>query len=516
MKKNKTRILAVLMALMLSLGMVPALAEAPVTVPNLATLLESVGTMQYDVELNVNPGAVAMIMGLSGQAPDEATMGMVNTLVSAVNKLKFNVLAGKEAISAVIGSDTAPLMELQAAMNPETFENHITTSMLPGTAISIDPAMIQKYMGQAAGLKMDPKKTMEIVQQHMAAIGGLLNEFAAGFTPEEGSFTVEGYGTFTKRTQVTLTTHMLADLLQKMADIYNGAPVHKETMEKILSATNSLQEGAGTAQEIPDIGKQLDEAAKKGKEEPDMPVLTGFVYEGENATYIDGMTPPEAGSQMKLDLLFSKQGGLNQTKIKVIVKSPSYGAEAAAQAAPDWAAIEKDILGGQNYSDALVNVAINNTGELPQMSTEVTADVVAGGMNIGLKVNSNSRLDTLESKFDFSVSLMSPEPMLTLSVSSKPTEEQPAAPVLDGATPIVLKEEMGEEENSLLQASLAKAIPDLFTRIGAAVPEEAPALIQMIQELMAPKPTSAPEGTQPGAVVEPAPEVVVEPAPANP
>lgn len=507
--KKKNRILAVLMALMLGLGTIPALAEAPAPVPGLSSLLADKGTMQYEAQVQLNPSAVAMVMGMTGQTADEASMTMVNTLVSALNKLKFNVLAGQSGMSVIIGTDKAALMDLQAAMNPETFEAQVTTSMLPGIALSVDPAMMQKVMGQASSLQVDPEKTMQIVKLHLDTIGGLVKEIAEGFTPEEGSFTIEGYGTFTKRTQVTVTTHMLADLLQKLADIYNSAPVHKEFMEKILSASNALPEGAAAASEIPDFGKQLDEAAKKGKAEPDMPVLTGWVYEGENATYIDAMTPPEAGNQTKLDLLFENQG--SQIRIKVIGKGYSYtAADTEPAAAPDWAAIEKDILGGQNYTDTLVNVTISNTAELPQMSTTVTADIIATGMNVGLKVNAANRLDTMEGKFDISISLMSPEPMLTFSVSSKPTDALPAALVLDGTAPIMLKEsEMSEEETNLLQASLQKALPELFEKLPMALPEEGPALLQMIQQMMAPPVQESPAG-------EPQPEVSVEPAPVNP
>ena len=506
--KKRNRILAVLMALMLGLGTIPALAEAPAAVPGLSSLLANIGTMQYEAQVQLNPSAVAMVMSITGQTSDEATMSLVNTLVSALNKLKFNVLAGQGGMSVIIGTDKAALMDLQAAMNPETFEAQITTSMLPGIALSVDPAMMQKVMGQASSLQLDPEKTMQIVKLHLDTILGLVKAIAEGFTPEEGSFAIEGYGTFTKRTQVTVTTHMLADLLQQLADLYNGAPVHKEVMAKILSASNALPEGAAAAGEIPDLGKQLDEAARKGKAEPDMAVLTGWVYEGENATYIDAMTPPESGSQMKLDLLFENKG--NQIRIKVIGKGFSYTAEETEPAAPDWAAIEKDILGGQNYTDTLVNVFISNTAELPQMSTAVTADIIATGMNLGLKVNAANRLDTLEGKFDISLSLLSPQPMLTFSVTSKPTDALPAAPVLEGAAPIILKENgMGEEENALLMASLQKALPELFEKLPMALPEEGPALLQMIQQMMAPPVQESPAG-------EPQPEVSVEPAPVNP
>ena len=121
---------------------------------------------------------------LTGEMPDEQSGSIISTIISAVNKLSFSALVSKDAVSAVIGSTVAPVMEFQAGMNQETFENTITGSMLPGVALSIDPEMIRQFMDQASGIQVDPEEVMELVQLHLLRIGGVLNETAAAFSSD--------------------------------------------------------------------------------------------------------------------------------------------------------------------------------------------------------------------------------------------------------------------------------------------------------------------------------------------
>lgn len=507
MKKTRTRAVALIASLMLVLGMVPAFAETQL--PALSDLLANSGNMKYEVQVKLNPQAASILSMISGEAPDEASSSLISTVISAINKLKATVITGKSGVSAVIGTDAAPLMDFQATADPETFESHITSSMLPGLALSIDPAMIQKVTGQMSQAQMDPEKMAELFQLHADALTGIFNEAAAGFKAEEGSFVIEGYGTFTKRTQVALTTSLLADVMEKLAALYKKGEVpHKEFMEKFSAANQAT--GAQLPGENTDLGKLLDDAAAKAKAEPDKTILTIWVYEGENALYIDGATPEDISQPAKIDMLFTGQGSNSQVKIRFIGKGSSFTAgETETPAAPDWAAIEKEILSGQNYLDTMVNLNIQSSAELPSMSTQVTLDMFTGGMTIGLKISGNSRLDTMESDSTISLSMFSPEPLLTISVTSKQTEEQPAAPQLEGTAAVVIKENgLSDEDNSLLEASIQKAIPELLQKLTAALPEEGPVLLQMIQSMTTPEETPPAEETLP--------EVVEEPAPVNP
>jgi len=507
MRKTRMRAVALFASLLLVLGMIPAVAETQTQVPGLEALLANSGNQRVEVKVQINPQAAAILSMMTGEMPEEGATSVISTVISAINKLKVSVLAGKSGVSAVIGTDAASLMDFQASADPETFETHITSSMLPGLALSVDPAMIKKVMGQMSQGQSDPNEALKIFQLHAEALGGILKEAAAAFKAEEGSFVIEGYGTFTKRTQVTLTTSFLAGVLEKLAALYKKGEVpHKEYMEKLTAsvgqvAGDKLPEGSF------DLGMLLDAAAAKAKAEPDKTILTGWVYEGEKALYIDAATPEDISQPAKIDVLFTGEGGNTTLSVKLIGKASTFTAgETEKSAALDWAAIEKDILSGQNFMDTMMKLNVKTTSELPSMTTQVTLDLNMGGMNIGLKLNGSSRLDTMESNFSVSLSMNSPEPLLTFSVSSKKTDEQPAAPQLEGTTAMVIKETgLSEEDKAMLQASLQKAIPALLEKLTAAMPEEGPVLMQMLQTMLVPQQPIPTEGITPEAVVEPTP-----------
>ena len=515
MKKGK-RILSTLMALVLCLSMMPAMAEAPATQASLSDLFGDNGTRQFDVQLNINPQAEALMQTLTGEMPDEQSGSIISTIISAVNKLSFSALVSKDAVSAVIGSPNASVMELQAGMNQETFENTITGSMLPGVALSIDPAMIRQFMDQASGIQVDPEEMMQIVQLHLQRIGGVLNETTAAFTSEEGNFAVEGYGTFTKRTTVNLTTHLVAGVMQKLADIYNNAPEHREFVQKFLSQSNAFAGDMPASGATPDFGMMLDNAAKQGMAEPDTAILAGWLYEGDESIYFDAATAEGSPMPTKLDILISA----DEMRVKIIGQGSSYSAESTepASTVTDWAQIEKDILAGNNYFDRLITLNIQSKNELPQMNSEAVLSLIAGGMNFGVTIKSESNLDTMEGSTSFALSMMQPEPLLTLTVSVKPTDEQPAPPAFEGAKVIVLKESgMTDEDNELLETSLTQALFELFTRVGAALPEEGPILMSLLGDMMAVPEKAAPvQELQPEGTQAPLPESSEEPATVNP
>lgn len=518
MKKRK-RILPSLMALILCLNMVPAMAEAPAKQASLSDLFGDIGTRRFDVQLTINPQAAALIQMLAGGVQDEQTGSIISTIISAVNKLSFSALVSKDAASAVIGSPAASVMEFQAGMNQETFENTITGSMLPGLALSIDPEMIRQFMSQASGIQLDPQEMMQIAQLHLQRIGGVLNETAAAFTSEEGNFAVEAYGTFTKRTSVNLTTHLVAGVMQKLADIYNNAPVHREFMQKFLSK-NSAITGDTTTGATPDFGMMLDDAARQGMAEPDTAILAGWLYEGDESIYFDAATAEGSPMPTKLDILISS----DEIRVKIIGQGSSYSAESTepASTATDWVQTEKDILAGNNYFDTLITLNVHKINELPQMNSEAVLSIIAGGMNFGVTIKSANNLDSMEGSTSFALSMMQPEPLLTLTVSVKPTDEQPAPLTLEGAEVIVLKESgMTGDETKLLETSLTQALFELFTRVGAALPEEGPVLMSLLGDMMAvPEETVPVEDLQPEGTNEtteaPQPEVSEAPATVNP
>ena len=139
-------------------------------------------------------------------------------------------------------------------------------------------------------------------------------------------------------------------------------------------------------------------------------------------------------------------------------------------------------------------------------------------MNFGVMIKSAKDLDTMESSTSFALSMMQPEPLLTLTVSVKPTDEQPASTALEGVEVIMVKESgMTGEETKLLETSLTQALFELFTRVGAALPEEGPILMSLLGDMMAvPEEAEPAEELQPEGTEAPLPESSEEPATVNP
>ena len=99
MKMNYKRFLAVLMALMMSLGILPALAEAPAAgaMPNPWALDK---TVEMDLSIEVNPMLGGLLSSLSGAQQSEEDQAKLFTVVSAFNKLKASMLIDKKARQA--------------------------------------------------------------------------------------------------------------------------------------------------------------------------------------------------------------------------------------------------------------------------------------------------------------------------------------------------------------------------------------------------------------------------------
>ena len=83
---------------------------------------------------------------------------------------------------------------------------------------------------------------------------------------------------------------------------------------------------------------------------------------------------------------------------------------------------------------------------------------------------------------------------------------------------IVVKESgMTSEETELLETSLTQALFELFTRVGAALPEEGPILMSLLGDMMAvPEETEPVQELQPEGTEAPLPESSEEPATVNP
>ena len=117
MKPIKLRLAAILTAMVLLLGMLPALAEKP-AVPQSPTMLEMMQEMmqalfdsgksiQTDLTIQASPklpeysDIIALLMQ---QMPSEVDAAKLAVLVSAVSKLKATIINNNTNISGVVGT----------------------------------------------------------------------------------------------------------------------------------------------------------------------------------------------------------------------------------------------------------------------------------------------------------------------------------------------------------------------------------------------------------------------------
>ncbi len=517
----KQRLAAVLTALLLLLGTLPALAEAPAAqLPN----------MEVDIKAELNPMLGSLIAGFTGGQQDEASQNMITTLISAFNKLNTHIITGQAGVSGSIGTELGSLLDFQAAVNPETKEALATTNLLPGLSLTLDPKILEKLNPQGSIPKVTPQQMHEMAAPYLDAIAKLAQEHEQDATVEEGEFNVEGYGVFNKRTEFVFTSHMAAQLLGRLGEVYKTDDKLKVYLDEVVKASQAGQvpaEGAEAAEPM-NLGEELVKASEKGLSEPNEPWLNVVCYQdGMGKTYFDAVTPEGVQSAAKIDLLLDGAGmdmenGSSQVRLKMLTANPDqadFGAapetEPAAEPAPtDWLALEQAILSGSNYRDTLINLQLDSTKEAGRMSGSVSLGLVTSGLSLGLALESSNNPETFESDTLISLTFMFPEPMVKITVKARPAQGEPLAPVLEGAAPLVISEgELAEEDNARLEAALQQGMPALIARLNAVLPEEAPALLALMQggapETQAPAPV--PEGTVVETEETPAQEAVEAP-----
>jgi hypothetical protein len=84
-----------------------------------------------------------------------------------------------------------------------------------------------------------------------------------------------------------------------------------------------------------------------------------------------------------------------------------------------------------------------------------------------------------------------PNPMLTLTGKIFETAEKPVAPALDGLQVVTLKTgdngEMVLSDEAAVMNSLQKGLPLLMENLNKALPQEGPALVMLITQILSPQ-----------------------------
>jgi len=529
MKPIKLRLAAILTAMVLMLGMLPALAEEP-AVPQSPTMHEMIQEMmqalfdsgksiQTDLTIQASPklpeysDVIALLMQ---QMPSEADAAKLAVLVSAISKLKATIINNNTHISGVIGTDQADLLDFQAAINDQTLENSITSSLLHGVFLSLDPVMMSE-MSPTDGT--DPE---QMIAPYMEACMAYLGSIETTAVKEEGTYEIPGFGTFTSRSQRKVTLHMVIDFYEKLIEIYQNDPVMKKLVEEAATIEEFAATGESAASEDPI--QTLAEILAFLKSQEDQDVVLATTYEdGSGKSYTEMFTPEGEITNYKAEMFINapstQDGQYNSVEVsaKILKKTvlPSFSEDETSQpasegetsAAIDWQTVEDDIKSGSNFIDSMINLSLSFKAEMPQVDINLNFNMLSAGINVGISWTESSNMGSLSSKGALSFSLMSPEPLLTISYAASPVDAQPVAPVTEGASQLIIREEQTPEEAAVLMEQIMGAfLPALQERFSAALPEEAQVILKMIEDAQSlTADTMEPE-------VQPQPEAEQEPA----
>ena len=85
---------------------------------------------------------------------------------------------------------------------------------------------------------------------------------------------------------------------------------------------------------------------------------------------------------------------------------------------------------------------------------------------------------------NMALSVMTPTPLLTVSVDTTEVTEKPALITTPEDKTVVLANEIKPEDEKLLGESLQKGLPQLMENLNKALPEEGPLLSAMLQGMM--------------------------------
>ncbi|MDI9521066.1 MAG: hypothetical protein QM308_07960 [Bacillota bacterium] len=496
MTNTGKKLTALLVALMMLLSIVPALAEAPAGETPFDRILKSGKNLKSEVTIQLNPQAGALISSMSGSQPDEESMKVFQAISDAISKLKATFIASASGVSGVVGTDKGDLIDMQMSYNQDGSDLKMTSSMLPGVYMTVDPEMMAKFASQAniqASLQaIDQEKVMEKAQAYLDVVTNEVGKIQQASGSEEGSFDTP-YGTFKKCTKVTITSQMVAGLMTKLGEVYAKDEDLQAKVKEMVLASEAMNsgmqhpQGGETAEpkEYKDPILDMLESSKSAFDSEDQPLFDLVVYENENSVYVDLANLPDNPQPFNVQVHVVTEETTANVNVKYMLAGFNYTAEGETPEPTDWVALEQNILSGADSSAMLVEVKVNAVSETETKNkTAMTITLASAGMSASISINSAVNIETMESSSELALSMMMPDPLLKITMNSAPTDEQPVAPVVEGMKEVVLKEEMSEEDQKLLMEASANMAPALLEKLQTALPDEAPSILQLIQNSM--------------------------------
>ena len=485
MNQGLKRIAAMMMALMLMLTGLSALAQAPAATE--AEVFARGGRIKTETNIDVNSetlnGILAMFTGMSSQEGQDAQRAIINTVLDALRKLTASVVTDGKTAYASVGSENGELFNFFASMGAE--ESFALTNLLPGIELSLPATLISSFTPQLedaqnllGGLSAYADVAMTFVNEELLAKSSL----------EEGSFALEGSGTFDSKVSLELRSHQVADMLDGMLKVFKeDKPMQAQLDTALKSSAVNAQAMGQPVPSSQEMIKELEKGIAGMKEAADQKLanLTLYTANESEAMHMEAeilanetpaalltlaVLPGESGEDMHFSLLMPDTTAQTEGPV-------------------DWAATRQGVLGGtQPYAtlfDAAFNKKTDEAANREEMKGNI--DLYVMGINIGIAIDSGANISgEYASDGSFILSALGAGPLLTVTSKGYESTEEFAAPSREGLKKIALSEQMSEESGNEIMAALQTGLPQLIERLSTVLPEEGPMLLTILGSMMNP------------------------------
>lgn len=485
MNQRLKRIAAMMMAVMLMLTGLSALAQAPAATE--AEVFARGGRIKTETNIDVNPetlnGILAMFTGMSSQEGQDTQTAIINTVLGALRKLTASVVTDGKAAYVSVGSETGELFNFFASMGAE--DSFALTNLLPGIELSLPANLIPSFTPQLE----DAQNLLGNLGAYAEVAMTFINdELLAKASLEEGSFALEGSGTFDSKVSLELRSHQVADMLERMLKVFKEDKPLQEQLDTVLKSGAVNAEAMG--QPVPgseDMIKELETgiADMKANEDKKLADMTVYTANESEAAQIEAeiLADEKPAALLTLAVL----PGDNGEDMRFSLLLPDTTAQ--TEGPVDWAATRQGVLGGtQPYAmlfDAAFNKKTDEAANREEMKGNI--DLYVMGINIGIAIDSGANISgEYASDGSFILSAFGAGPLLTVTSKGYESTEGFVAPSREGLKKIALSEEMSEESGNEIMAALQTALPQLLERLVTVLPEEGPMLLTILGSMMNP------------------------------
>ncbi|NCB35916.1 MAG: hypothetical protein EOM58_07705 [Clostridia bacterium] len=485
MNRRLKRIAAMMMALMLMLTGLSALAQAPAATE--AEVFARGGRIKTETNIDVNSetlnGILAMFTGMSSQEGQDAQTAIINTVLGALRKLTASVVTDGKAAYVSVGSETGELFNFFASMGAE--ESFALTNLLPGIELSLPANLIPSFTPQLedaqnllGGLSAYAEVAMTFVNEELLAKSSL----------EEGSFALEGSGTFDSKVSLELRSHQVADMLDGMLKVFKEDKPMQEQMDTALKSGAVNAQAMG--QPVPssqEMIKELEKGVAGMKEAADQKLANLTLYTANESEAMHVEAEILANETPAALLSVAVVPGISGEDMHFSLLMPDTTAQ--TEGPVDWAATRQGVLGGTQPYATLFDAAFSqNTDEAANREEmKGTIDLYVMGITIGMVIDSGANISgEYASDGSFILSALGTGPLLTVTSKGYESMEEFAAPSREGLKKIALSDEMSEESGNEIMAALQAALPQLLERLVTVLPEEGPMMLTILGSMMNP------------------------------